>query len=532
MAEEAAALGPNVVPLREADGRNLEPLEDPGRPVVRIVAGELPRVVSEVEDVLVKYDHELYQRGGQIVRVVDQVVKGVDESETLAAFIKPVGADHLRERAQCAADFQKYSKREKAWLGCDLLKDYAETLIARGQWSLRTLSGVVAAPTLRADGSLLETQGYDQRTGILFQSPAQEFPPVPPAPSRDEGQAALQKLRDLVDSFPFIGSVDKTVWLSALLTGIHRRTLTTAPAHAFQAPIAGSGKSLLVDLVSIILTGWPAPVVAPHWEEPQMETRIDSMLIGSPVLFSIDNVAAPLDSVALCQTLSQQWRSIRLFHHQSVVEVPTTISIFITGNNLRLMGDLTRRALLCSLDPGCERPELREFEKDIAAETKARRVELAVAALTALRAFVVANPVPTTHPLGGFEQWSRRIRDCLIWYDEPDPLSTMAAARDADPVLEALGAVMLQWAEVIGEEQVSVGDAIKRAGQREVIGSQDLRYPDFRDALLTVAADGHLLSSTKLGKWLTRHQNRIVSGMKFVRAGSHGGAIRWQLRAP
>ena len=43
-----------------------------------------------------------------------------------------------------------------------------------------------------------------------------------------------------------------------------------------------------------------------------------------------------------------------------------------TGNNLVLVGDMTRRALLCRLDPERERPELRRFDSDPVADGQGR----------------------------------------------------------------------------------------------------------------------------------------------------------------
>ena len=50
---------------------------------------------------------------------------------------------------------------------------------------------------------------------------------------------------------------------------------------------------------------------------------------------------------------------IRVLGQSRHVEVPVNATIFATGNNLQIAGDLTRRTLLCTLDARCERPELR-----------------------------------------------------------------------------------------------------------------------------------------------------------------------------
>ena len=60
---------------------------------------------------------------------------------------------------------------------------------------------------------------------------------------------------DLIDTFPFVAQVDRSVALSGILTALDRRSMATAPLHAFTAPVAGTGKSLLVDIIAMLATG-------------------------------------------------------------------------------------------------------------------------------------------------------------------------------------------------------------------------------------------------------------------------------------
>jgi putative DNA primase/helicase len=56
--------------------------------------------------------------------------------------------------------------------------------------------------------------------------------------------------------------VDRSVALSGILTALDRRAMMTAPLHAFTAPAPRTGKSLLVDIASLLATGQLAPVIA------------------------------------------------------------------------------------------------------------------------------------------------------------------------------------------------------------------------------------------------------------------------------
>lgn len=100
------------------------------------------------------------------------------------------------------------------------------------------------------------------------------FPSIPRDPDRGTALRALGYLKDLISTFPFVTAADRAVALSGILTALIRRSLPTAPLHAFNAPTAGSGKSLLVDIASSISTARPAPVIAQGKSEEEMEKRL------------------------------------------------------------------------------------------------------------------------------------------------------------------------------------------------------------------------------------------------------------------
>lgn len=57
----------------------------------------------------------------------------------------------------------------------------------RAAWpGVRLLDAVVETPVLRADGTVLETPGYDAETGLYFKPPEIGFPPVPVEPTKDD----------------------------------------------------------------------------------------------------------------------------------------------------------------------------------------------------------------------------------------------------------------------------------------------------------------------------------------------------------
>src|SRR5207248_9220659 len=96
----------------------------------------------------------------------------------------------------------------------------------------------------------------------------------------------------------------------------------------------------------------------------------------------------------------------------------------------KFTGDMSRRTLLLRLDPRCERPELREFETPDPRDVALRdRPSLVVAALTIIRAFVNAGCPRERPPLGSFDDWSKLVRDPLLWLGCADPVEAIKIGR-------------------------------------------------------------------------------------------------------
>lgn len=105
------------------------------------------------------------------------------------------------------------------------------------------LAGIVNAPTLRADGSILAEPGYDEATCLLLDFRGVAFPAVPSHPSRDDALAAMEVLADLISTFPFVAEADRSVALSCLLTGAVRVPSPPCPCTPTPRPRPGPAKA-------------------------------------------------------------------------------------------------------------------------------------------------------------------------------------------------------------------------------------------------------------------------------------------------
>jgi hypothetical protein len=295
--------------------------------VIEIKPGEIPRVVTEAEDALLLLSREIFQRAGLIMRPVLSDLKAADDRDTQAWQLVRVTKPYLVNELTCAARFLRYDKRSKKLVPTDAPDKVADIYLSRGgHWRLPVLAGVVNTPFLRADGSICEAPGYDAAGQLLSKPEGQNFPSIPQFPSKEDAIAALKQLKEPIEEFPYVTEADQSVALSGFLTYIDRRTIATAPMHAFTSPAAGTGKSLKVDLFSIVATGRPQPVISQGKDEVEFEKRLGAALLAGSQAISIDYCEHPLESAFF--GLSQQ------------VEILNNAVIFANGNNRVLVGDL------------------------------------------------------------------------------------------------------------------------------------------------------------------------------------------------
>jgi hypothetical protein len=508
------------------------------RPHIRVVPGELPRVVDEAENAIIAAGWEFYQRGALVVRPVLTRLPAADKRDTMGWRLVPIGRHHAVDVMTRVARFLKFDKRSKNWEPIDAPDKVAETWLAReGEWKLRVLGGVVTTPFLRHDGSICDRPGYDEATATLYR-PSCEFPPISQHPSRADAMNALRLIEELIKGFPFTTRASRSVALSGFLTALDRRAMPTAPLHGVSAPEAGTGKSLLNDAFSLVATGREMPVIGQGKNEEEFEKRLSGCLLAGDQLISIDNCKSVLEGQFLCQAVSQSMLGIRVLGRTGNVETLNSSLILANGNNLHFAEDMCRRALLAIMDAQCERPELRHFDVCLPDFIREHRPALVVAILTVLRAWHVSNTRVGVDPLGSFETWSYGVRECLIWLGHEDPVLTMPAVRANDPKREALSALLAEWDHALSDQQCTIQGIISRA--------QQLAHPPpptedeapitpnraFKDALLAIAEKKgatDTICPLRLGHYLPRIAGKFVNGQAIKRLSSPQGYSQWQL---
>lgn len=515
----------------------------PNRPLVKVVAGHLHTMADEAEQAVIAAGEPIYQRGNKLVRPIRRELPAAHGRSTVAAGLSALDLATAVDLLSKVARWERFDGRTKEWLQTDPPERVAKILLARkGRWTVPHIAGVITTPTMRPDGSILSAPGYDAITRLYHEHDASVvLSPAVARPTQLDADRAMGDLQKVIAEFPFEGDVARAVALSCIITPVVRGALAVVPLHAIRARTAGTGKSYLVDVASTIATGRPCPVtsVAPD-NERETEKRLTGLLLAGFPLLSLDNVNGELGGDLLCQAIERLLVRLRPLGRSDIVEIESRATIMATGNNLRVRGDMVRRTIVCELDAGLERPELRQFQDDPVAIVLSDRGRYVSAALVIVRAYILAGQPDQLPPIASFSDWSGTVRSALVWLGCADPAASMETARADDPELETIREVMVAWHGANGPAGTTCRRTIALASERCARADEDgdhasyapqhgLRFPGLHDALARVAIARNVLDAPRLGRWLQAKEGRIVDGRRFKRDGTTEGSARWML---
>lgn len=501
---------------------SVEPHAARMKPVIRIIPGEIHRIVDKAEAELAKSGKH-YQRGGLITTICTD--PGTQETA-----IQNVSQPALVAALAGVATWERYDLRSDVWARCDPPARHVAVLWdSTGYNHLPVLQGLTRQPYLRLDGTLTMIPGYDPLSGFYGVFDAKNFV-IPDMPTREEAQAALQLINGLLEEFCFPKGSDRAAALTAILTASVRPSLEKAPMYHVRAPQISSGKSFLCE----VITGFATPRRGAPTSFPQDDEECRKILLAElmrgPAVIEFDNLTSDLVAhKSLCTTLTSENISGRILGVSKTATVSTRTLFLSSGNNVGPVNDMTRRCITINLDPKCEVPASRTFKKpNLLSDLHNSRGLYVSAALTIIRAWIVAGrPKTECKSLSTYNIWSDLCRQPLLWLRLPDPSESMFAAMNDDPDRETLGRLLEVWDLCFGSLPTMVRNAVNRAGNDGFLHSTELR-----EVLQDIAGDRNQnINRRVLGYWIKRNASRIVDGRRFVPAGGSRSAAAWRVEA-
>lgn len=485
--------------------------DDDDRPAIR-VREQLNAVTAEAIDaILERPELGVYVRGRQLVTVARD---GSPRERWLrrppgSPVITPVGEARMMALLDSAARWEKFAARDKKWVATRPPTWVATQVLARTEWPFGYLDAVTETPTLRPDGSILDTQGWDEATGLLYDPPpGAAWPAVPANPSRDDARQAAKALLDPVCNFPFVADSDKAAYVAATLTILARHVIDgPVPMFPIRAPSPGTGKGLLAVVIGLIGTGRPPAAMTYPYGDDELRKRITALAVSGTALVLLDNLSGSLGSDSLAAALTATDWEDRVLGQTEMVRVPLRAVWLGTGNNLGFRRTLGRRVVPIDLDAKIEVPEDRTDFKytDLIGHVRKNRPRLVTAALTLLRAFWLAGrPRHGQTRMGSFESWDDVVRSAVVWCELEDPASTEEGVgrgrirAQADDDTEVYGTLLAELERVFSDDRFTATLVMKSAKDDEVLATAvEAAAAPKRTGRVTAASLGATLRSLR-----------------------------------
>jgi hypothetical protein len=525
----AAEWLPEVLPPAQGPATFQPTQESEGLPHIRVNGRELRDISAEALEAVTAANSppKIFSRAGTVVRV--------DQAEDGRPVIIPVTDVHLRGEMTRAANFYRLSKSsDSTRTAVSPPMDAARDMLSRpvAELGFPPLEAIAEAPFIDPDGLVVSEPGYDSKTRTFY-APVGNLADffVPDKPTADDVDGARGLIEDALGEFPFADQASRANAIALFITPEIRHAIRgSIPMGLADAPQAGSGKTLLVSIISEKTTGSDAAMKpAPIRDDDEWRKTLTATIQAGQCLTIFDNVDHVLSSPSLALALTTNTWTDRVLGCTQVITLPQRTVFIATGNNIVLGGDLPRRCYWIRLDARCSEPwRNREFRHpDLRAWVRTNRGRLLSASLTLARAWFVAGcPKASSPTLGSFEEWCRAAGGILEFAGISGFLGNLDELyKQSDPTTAAWEAFLIQLHERMprsGFKGSEVVSRVREDGELRAVLPEDL-------------GDLEPMASfqRRLGKALLKRVGRRYGdrGVHLVRVGTRQGAVVWSVQA-
>jgi hypothetical protein len=299
----------------------------------------------------------------------------------------------------------------------------------------------------------------------------------------------------------------------------------------FDASDPGSGKGKLAKCVGMMALGRAPAHMNLDPRDHEFITAFSAVLLaGDPVIW-IDNISRPMGGIdVLDSAITEPIAKVRILGVSETRECPCRALLLATGNNITFKGDMPRRVLVCRIDSDVEKPEEKKFSFDPVKEFAAARPEMVIAALTVLRAYILAGKpgIDDLKPFGTFDDLDL-IRGALIWLGMDDPCRTRIDITPVDDAKASFADFVSEWYQHFGDTPVTMNDVRRAAsnnptGLLPMVEAMRLATGQPIGEGIGVTVDCRI-TGRRLDKW----KGKVTRGLKFDRAGERDHSALWRV---
>lgn len=373
----------------------------------------------------------------------------------------------------------------------------------------RVLKGVCEWPLVHKSGVVITKRGYHPEIERIVALPASFNLETPETPSAEEVKAAVQLLQDdLLSDFPFADDASRANAMAAMLQLFCGDLMEPPyPLHFFQAPMAGTGKSLLVKAICGILFGQEPSIMTLGENDAETRKRLSGQLFSLAPYVFFDNLPPKVHSNALAAALTTTTWSDRLLGGNIIKKVDVNALWMATGNNVVFSNELARRIVLVELEPADENPSSRSGFKHpkLLKWVYKNREALIRANLILIRNWFAQGQPKGQEALGSYESYSMVIGGILQAAGIQGFLKNRTNDfLNQDDETTCWNHIVQQWYLRFGETPISAGKLL----------TADVLDEEFLSDFFA-AGDRH----TSMGMKLSQVKNRVFNGLKITAIG-------------
>lgn len=396
-----------------------------------------------------------------------------------------------------------------------------------GSRGISPIKGYIDHPMVDANLRMIDTAGYDAPTQLLMAFDKSDFSISDRKLTDSEVMDKLNRIYSPFVGFEVAGGDDKSVLLAAIFSTVVRQVLPMCPAFGIDAPMQGSGKTLLAETISMLAAGKLASAVPTHGKtnDDEFRKRLFAMLIAGEKVCLFDNLVGTFDSPSFAAALTSEYFTDRVLGKSKTVTTLVKTLFLLTGNNMNITGDMSRRVLQMRLAPKNDKLTERKYEFDPVVKVASMRFEIISDVLSLINHWKHCGAPKAAGSMTSYGEWDTLVRQPLAFIASQYPelqlhdVLAISVAQQADSSdKEALIALLIALAKVF-----SINTRFKAEdGLKQIKGGDEV----LQDAVYAFVDKGKLQSSQHLGNMLKEHVDRNVEGL-VLRAKKVSGSLSY-----
>lgn len=508
--------------------------------IIRLGVGLLAQNTLDAIEALAK-DPGLYQRSGELIRVVRiSEIEERDAKEDKGRGIITAGTPTMRlvpeanllSRMSALVPCERWNEKEQDYVLCDPPAKLARSVLSQVEYDhVRVLRGIAETPFLRPDGTVCQRPGYDNMTGYLY-VPQRPFPKVPESPSQDEANAAFKKLWHVYAGLDYVDDNARACPIAGILTILAQAAIRgCTPVFMTEANTPGTGKTITSDTIGVIASGRPMPRRSFPGPGEELRKVLDAYAKDGTRFFCLDNIGQDFGGESLEAAITTEGHyDMRILGKTENVRVEWKTIIFGTGNNIGFCRqDIIPRTLMSRMETSSEDPRGRDVSTFLIKENlldyvRRNQTELAVAALTVLRAYTAAGrPKQSCKPWGSFDAFNALISGAIMFAGGPDITTcrlTGDKARAVDNDAQHLAMILERLPMLYERRQCAWMIAGSIIDCLYDVYDGDVTYAPLRAAIegLCSKKQSGMIRPTAhgLNKAFQKHRTQVFGGKKLV----------------